>query len=754
MPLSEIWERFREERFPRFVRWIQNSVGREVPVEVDWLSLEEDPRLAESLEYDLEMLARALEGVDTHNPFVEKAKKADPAVIREGIERIRIRQVREIGDSRLEVAGGTLHVDFCRKGFGFFSAREIETLLLDRTGEKTAQWVEAPGVPLSPGLEEFRRYRLPERYRGLERALRRSIPVSLDWPSLGAAPDAAFRLSYVMGELTKVLEKVANPDPGMIAGRESERKRARRRAEERSRIVGENVKRLRVYGGSCHDDSVFRLSAGTVELCVFQDSEYVPRGKDEKYAGSPITEIRRFPGCTARQLEPRIRDRLDLDVAPLLRQVREEDVPKAQAHLLELMDRLIAKGPFKAPDRVRLRELLTAGGMIVEVDWESFLAPEKTEDRVKALRTLETGPFKYNCNYGELFRNLFYAIEEVVRQEPVFLVRFLKRVRTIRYEQVADPGARELIAEGSRLLLCQCLYGQGGVLTDSDLTDNLKVIVTAMAEPAEGREGAEGAGAATGDDAVIRLIRRLVEVLGNKLRVTLDPMLLKGPEAIEGVSQRVLAPLYGAICVLMDQAGYAEVLRRLLLDVRIRHVESPEEKRCSYHEGLLIVSCCPGRGAAGCFTGGELENAIDDGLALRVRAEIKTIERENRTFWQRMLRERFDRDITLEVDWAAFLAHPAEGGNRLYPLNVRQAGVERLIYALTGWMDDDENFKARARERINRLIVTSAPDASSRELLAEGDAIVYRCSPGIRLQGYFTIDELQQHLYRLIGTKE
>jgi hypothetical protein len=152
----------------------------------------------------------------------------------------------------------------------------------------------------------------------------------------------------------------------------------------------------------------------------------------------------------------------------------------------------------------------------------------------------------------------------------------------------------------------------------------------------------------------------------------------------------------------------------------------------------------------GCFTGDELVRAIDDAFALRVRANIDRIERENRAFWQRMLRERFDRDIILEVDWFSFLAHPTQGGNRLYPLHVREAGVERLIYALTGWMDDDEKFKQKARNRINRLLIACAPDVSSKELIAEDDTIIYRCHEDMSYHGYFTIDELQQLLYRLL----
>jgi hypothetical protein len=115
-----------------------------------------------------------------------------------------------------------------------------------------------------------------------------------------------------------------------------------------------------------------------------------------------------------------------------------------------------------------------------------------------------------------------------------------------------------------------------------------------------------------------------------------------------------------------------------------------------------------------------------------------------------MLRERFHRELPVEVDWETFLAHPELGRNRLYPLHVVRSGVMRLIYALTGWMDQDEDFRERAGDRIEGLLVTSAPDADPAAVELEGSVVVYRCHAAMDLSGFLTIDELQMRLGELI----
>lgn len=51
-----------------------------------------------------------------------------------------------------------------------------------------------------------------------------------------------------------------------------------------------------------------------------------------------------------------------------------------------------------------------------------------------------------------------------------------------------------------------------------------------------------------------------------------------------------------------------------------------------------------------------------------IREEIAQIERDNHAIWSRMLRERFDGDVALEVDWEAFEAHSTECGRLLLGL--------------------------------------------------------------------------------------
>lgn len=126
--------------------------------------------------------------------------------------------------------------------------------------------------------------------------------------------------------------------------------------------------------------------------------------------------------------------------------------------------------------------------------------------------------------------------------------------------------------------------------------------------------------------------------------------------------------------------------------------------------------------------------------------QIAAIERENRAFWSRLLREQFDRDVTLEVDWNAFEIDSSESGCLLYPLNIQRAGIERLLYALTGLMNKDEKFKAAATSSIDSIHITSAKDIRAVKLLYHKRRITYRCFAG-DWDGYFTIEQAQQYLH-------
>ena len=137
--------------------------------------------------------------------------------------------------------------------------------------------------------------------------------------------------------------------------------------------------------------------------------------------------------------------------------------------------------------------------------------------------------------------------------------------------------------------------------------------------------------------------------------------------------------------------------------------------------------------------------------------EIAQIERENRPFWSRMLRERFGREVALEVDWESFTAGSQTDGWVLYPLNIQSAGVERLLYAITGLMDQDEKFKIAAIDRIESLYVGHAPDIDSVGLRYRKGRLTYRCFAG-DWNGYYTIDEirwfLQGHIVRKSGIRK
>ena len=125
--------------------------------------------------------------------------------------------------------------------------------------------------------------------------------------------------------------------------------------------------------------------------------------------------------------------------------------------------------------------------------------------------------------------------------------------------------------------------------------------------------------------------------------------------------------------------------------------------------------------------------------------QIAEIERDNRAFWSRMLRDRFGRDVTLEIDWDAFETDSAESGWPLYPLNIQQAGIERLLYAITGLMDKDTKFKTAAVDSIDSIHITSVASTKAVKLLFHKGRITYRCFAG-DWNGYFSTEQMQQYL--------
>lgn len=404
---EDMWEAFRKERFPSFVGRLQRLMGKDTAVDVDWRSLGQRPDSDESLAYDLAMLVRALEpGHSLEAPRYH----VDPAALRKGIERIHLRRVRRMEDRRLEVVDGTLRIDFCWNGAGRFAPKEIQTLLLDRDREQVSRWITAPETPPPPLMAEVRRNRLPVLFKDLEKAMGYPIPVHIDWPGLYGAPDASFRFVYMLSELIKALQEQVGVDPGPRVGSARARRLAGELAQERREIVTRSVKALRIRGGSYSDGPVIRFEDGALALLIIQDDEISLRLDPGKSKEKVITDIRKCPSCRKRGMEALIKDELDLEVAPLLRQAKEVHFPIAQSYLVDFLRNLIAKTPLRVRERRELREILTAKGVSLAIDWDSLIAPERTKDRVAALRMLETGEYNYNANYGELFKALFSTL--------------------------------------------------------------------------------------------------------------------------------------------------------------------------------------------------------------------------------------------------------------------------------------------------------------------------------------------------------
>jgi hypothetical protein len=115
------------------------------------------------------------------------------------------------------------------------------------------------------------------------------------------------------------------------------------------------------------------------------------------------------------------------------------------------------------------------------------------------------------------------------------------------------------------------------------------------------------------------------------------------------------------------------------------------------------------------------------------------------------LRERFGREVALEVDWDTFIAGSEAAGWPLYPLNIQRAGVERLLYAITGLMDRDEKFKTAARDRIESLYIANASDIKGVRLRYRKGRLTYRCFAG-DWNGYYSIDKIRWDLKgRIVG---
>ena len=618
-----IWDNFREEQLPRFVQQFQTLLGTDHPIEIDWDSLGLERNNDQHLSYDLEMLHRTL---SMDKRYEVPGYDLDAQRLRQGIERIRVRRVRQMEKRRLEVIDGTLEIDLFWGRLGSFTPDDIRILLADRKRAQLSSRLNAATTPLSPLMTETRHNRLPRLYRELERALGHPVPLHIDWEGLTAHPDAAYRLVYILDEVIKAISDLTRSENATVGMRRSPL--AQQRADERRAIVTHRIQALRVLGGSYKSDPVLRFDDSTLELMVYLDRELDESPASAGAERLPLYQMERLSSCKKRALVNTLTDQLDLEVGPLLRQLQTVHFPRTQSYFRQYLDTLIGNTRFSAPERVALREHLTTKGITLEVDWDSFTTPGDREGKLRVMAMME--PERDTDNYGELFVNLFHALDEVARRDTQHLKVFFTQIEKIRFEQVSDPVDRELVRENSTLIIRQSLLHPGGVIPYD------------------------------------KLATKMILALG-------------------GMSDE----------------------------------QRPEEESAA---------------------------------ALRDRAEIADIERSNRSFWTRMLRERFDRDIGVEVNWDAFLADAASSETPLYPLNIQQAGLERLLYALTGWMDDDEAFRAEAIERIDSLYVTSARGMQDKGITLKDGQITYRCYAG-DWAGYYSIDEIQQQLGRLIPRK-
>jgi len=739
------WGRFRERYMPGYHGKLTTIFGYEVALEVDWNSLgnlEKNPRLAENLVWDLNTLVKALS--DPLNSKADSGGRTEKNKVREDIEHIRLRRVKGLENRRLEVVDHVMQMDLCWERYGSFSSFDIETLLLDRDRTRFSSQVNEPEVELPPLMIETCRNRLPPLFRHLNVALGAVIPVQMDWPGLTTAPDAAHRLVHMLGTLNKTVKDLVNTGPGFGPYSKRERNLKQQRDDQRSAMVKNNLKTLTIRGGSYRTDPVTLFNEGALELVVFQDKDYIRNPDADKDKQRAVSDIRRFPGCNRRSLKKQFVDKLNLEVGPALQQARVVHFPITQAYLPEFLNEQIAKARLPVPDAVVLREFLNTHPMTLEMDWDSLTAPEKSEDRMTSIRKVETGKYNYNDKYGELFRDFFHGVAEAVRKDKSFLERFIHTVRKVRYEQIPDPEFKELYSGGSTIVLRQCLYRQKGTFDYETLSKKLSVEVAAMAHAPSQEEMA----AIVDLDECLAGLEETLEIAGVQIGITTDGALSEDPETVEATCRRMLIPLNGALRYLLKQPGYPPVFREQIQAIQFRKTVSSGKKGCTFQDGVLVCAGLPGKGVKGWLQGDELALAVDDAMALKVRADILQLEKSRASRRTNSLKKH-DWDVAVEVDWESFISHPEQGGNRLYPIYVEQYGTERLIYALSGWMED-ETFKIRVMQRIDMIRVTGAANLQSSSLSIENNTLVYRCFADISAKGYLSMDSLQQELYRLI----
>jgi len=743
--MDAIWTEYQSKSFPRMRSLLNRAVGREISVDIDWDSLGDGSRdLTERLDYDLEMLARGIEGTDRHNPLASKSDAIDYSALSAGIERIAIRWVAGIADCKLCVENGTLQVHY--SPHGAFSSVEVEALLLDRNRSEFDQFVTKAPPNLSAALEDVRNHRLPAVFQAIKKALGRPLKIEIDWSSLGHGYEAPPRLLYLLRETATALRGLADNRPALTVGPEYLHERERRKAAARSDGVRKGIVALAVHGALTTASAPVELDKGVVRLAVYIDPTTSSQGRLR-----PDYDLRVIPACKAAGIQQVLSDALNLRVQPLVEQLTREDLPKLQPYMARILEEAItsARG-LKVPERVALRRLAEEGPKVF-VDLDSFIHAGDSDTAIAALKTLETGHYNYNSDAGPFAGGFFNSLTQALT-DTEFLTAFLNHVHEIWLIRVASPRQKELGMAKGAIILRQCAGVDDGML-ENDLSGPLKAIV-AMLESGAVNAAAKQADPPVDESALeeqfAQLGAQLKSFLGQQIAFEFDPAICNTPAQASELSQRGILPVLGALKLLLEKPEYAEDLTGALQRLRILKnvvVQARVEKR------ELILDVNPIDGPTGWPNSKLIAAALNDGLGLQARLGIRERERESREWWQTMLRERFDREVPLLIDWESFLNHPKEGGNRFYPFYLEESGIRSLLYALTGYMDEDPDFKTRARKAIHEIKISAAAESDGAELTLSRQLLHYRCYADMSRQGYFRTERLQERLHSLAYPK-
>ncbi len=427
-------------------------------------------------------------------------------------------------------------------------------------------------------------------------------------------------------------------------------------------------------------------------------------------------------GFSSSEIQQCLRDALDLEVGPLVASLRDGSVPALEKEL-----------------RQRLRF-----GVRVEVDWDSFLRLPSVRDRLAALRSLES----------DHLRHLGYLLREANEKVPL-----QGKLATVRYEHADDPSERDLRADGDVLTLRMHLVGKGGAYGVSDLERQLPAVAASLGrfgdvpalDPAETARWRF-------PDWVKDYRERCVpvetawlgELVQRPIGIEVDWTGLAGDlAAARNLRKHGLRRLTAAVALLVRKEGSKETLAEAVGEVRLRFVASPEAKRCRIADGALSLDLCVAAGEAGTFTESELATRLENELGIPLRPHLDDLRRRAAT-WEKRLRDEHLPGIRIEVDWRTFFSH-ADMDRNLFGVHLlREHGIDAGYYALSGLAERDDAFAARARRRVRVLRLEHATEPGRREIVAEGNTLVYRLFVHEGYDGYLTIEEIEERVPRLV----